>query len=480
MMNKGKSLLKNTLIISIGKVCTSFITFLLLPLYTNVLSTSEYGVVDLINTLTFLLVPVVTLQLEQAVFRNLIECRGDKKKQTQIISTGIIQLTFHVFSILILFLVLYIFIKSEYKTFLIINLVSYIFCSFFLQIARGIGKTTTYAFGSFLSALLIIIFNVLFIVIFDFGAYGMLLGYFLGYFLVSIYLFFNIKIYNFLKISSYKKDILHELLRYSVPLVPNSLSWWIFNSSDRLIVSSILSVAQNGILSASLKFSTIITTLYNIFDTSWIESVSVNINDDDFNEYFNNIFNIVFNLFACMCLVLISCMPIIFPIMINDNYKLGYGLVPISIIAALFNVIQGLVAVIYAAKKDTKSIAKTSMTAALINIFIHLICIRFIGLYAAVVSTLVSFAILAIYRLVVVNKKYFKIHFDKRIYMLFILFTISIIIYYTNNIYLSIFSIFINVLYSFISNKNYISYFYELFMNKLLKKKGSNLNESYK
>ena len=49
-MNREKTLLKNTAIITIGKICTQAITFFLLPLYTSILSTEEYGTVDLLNT----------------------------------------------------------------------------------------------------------------------------------------------------------------------------------------------------------------------------------------------------------------------------------------------------------------------------------------------------------------------------------------------------------------------------------------------
>lgn len=470
-MNRGEKLLKNTIIISIGKICTSFITFLLLPIYTGILSTEEYGIVDLVNTLIYLLVPLLTLQLEQAVFRNLIESRNNFEKQSEIISTGMIQLTFQVFSVLLLCFVLYPLIQNDYKTFLIINLVAYIYVSFFLQIARGLGETKKYALGSFISAILIIIFNILFLIVFKLGAYGMLLGNFMGYLLTSFYLFFSLKLYKYLKLTRYKKVLLRTLLKYSIPLVPNSLSWWIFNASDRLIVSSVLNISQNGILSASLKFSTIITTLYNIFDTSWIESISINIEEKDVDVFFNNTFNMIFNLFASICLVLTSFMPIIFPTMINHNYSSGYGLVPISIIAALFNVIQGMVAVIYAAKKDTKFIAKTSMAAALINILVHLALIRFIGLYAAVISTVVAFVVLAIYRLYGVNKRYFKVSFDKKMLMRVLgIFTFVLIIYYVNNIYLNVISMIVSMIYAICSNKNAMKYLYTILTKKFFNK----------
>ena len=86
-MSKGKDLAKNTAIVSIGKICTQLITFFLLPVYTAVLSNEEYGVVDLLNTLTSLLLPIATLQIEQGIFRYLLDCRENKEKQTTLITT---------------------------------------------------------------------------------------------------------------------------------------------------------------------------------------------------------------------------------------------------------------------------------------------------------------------------------------------------------------------------------------------------------
>ena len=105
-MTKEKYLFKNTFIITIGKICTQLITFFLLPLYTAVLSTEEYGIVDLVTTLSMLLLPIITFQVEQAIFRELLENRTNKKKNDLIISNGIISVTIQccIFIIVYLFL----------------------------------------------------------------------------------------------------------------------------------------------------------------------------------------------------------------------------------------------------------------------------------------------------------------------------------------------------------------------------------------
>ena len=87
-MSRESALVKNTIIIAIGKICTQFVSFFLLPFYTNVLSTEEFGAVDLLNTLVGLLLPIVTFQVEQAVFRDLIEIRHQEKEKRAVVSSA--------------------------------------------------------------------------------------------------------------------------------------------------------------------------------------------------------------------------------------------------------------------------------------------------------------------------------------------------------------------------------------------------------
>ena len=456
-MSREKTLAKNTIIITIGKLCTQMITFFLLPLYTGLLTTSEYGTVDFLNTLVSLALPIITFQVEQAIFRELIEVRDSESKKTGIISSGIFTVLIQLSIYLIMFFLISPFINNNYKYFLATNVVTYILLSLFQQIARGLGDNKRYAIGSFITALTTIIFNILFIVFLKFGAYGMLLGMMLGQIIGSIYLIVTLKITKYIRIKEYKKEIIKKLWKYSIPLIPNALSWWVFNASDRVIATFFLGVDQNGILAAALKFSTLYITFYNIFNMSWTESISASINDKDVDNYFNKMFNIIMKLFISMAVGLIAVMPFVFKIMINSKFNSGYGLVPISIIASLFNVVVGLISVIYIGKKNTRAIANTSILSALINIVIHLCLIKYIGLYAAVISTLCAFLIMSIYRIIDVNKRYFKIKINKEILLNgLIAITIVTITYYLNNVYLNIISIIIAILFAYLINKDSI------------------------
>ena len=131
-MNREKSLFKNTIIITIGKICTQLITFLLLPLYTGILTTAEYGTVDLLNTLVSLCLPIITLQIEQAVFRELLEVRNKEQEIKDIISSAI----FTVIVQSIIFLILFVIVAPAFK-----NVYKYFFLYFFFLIFANYERT---------------------------------------------------------------------------------------------------------------------------------------------------------------------------------------------------------------------------------------------------------------------------------------------------------------------------------------------------
>lgn len=469
-MSRERSLAKNTIIISIGNICTKLITFLLLPLYTGVLSTAEYGTVDLLNTLISLLVPIITFQVEQAVFRDLIEVRENQKLQKNIISSSIVSVILQCIVFVFFYFIITLFVNNNYRIYLMINIIAYIFASLFLQMARGLGNNKQYAIGSFISASSTIFFNIIFLVVFKFKVEGMLLGAFLGQIISAIYLMFVLKLYKLFSVHYISKKVVLKLWKYSLPLVPNAISWWVFSASNRVITTSILGVSENGILAATLKFSSIYITLYNIFNMSWTESISISINDDDIDTYFNKMFNIMLRLFTALGVGIIACMPFVFPIMINEKYSSGYGLVPLSILGSLFNVVVGLISVIYVAKKNTKAIANTSIISAILNIIVNIVLIKFVGLYAAVIATFVAFFTMSIYRLYDIRKKYFKIKIDKSLIIKTIIILLIVLpIYYINNLYLNSFALLLAILFAWDLNKNSVKPIMNMVKKKIKK-----------
>lgn len=456
---KEKVLLKNTFIVSFGKICTQLITFLLLPLYTSYLSTSEFGIVDLLNTLVGLFLPILTLQLDQGVFRFLIDNRKNEIKQQKLISTTILIISLQIIVFIFIYILFGRYYKNEYKFYLVINIISNIYSNLFLQISRGIGNNTCYAIGSFLSGSVTVIMNVLLITHLKMGALGMLLGTFIGNVTCLFYTFLKSKIYKYIKFSFFNKNLARELLKYSIPLIPNMISWWIVNVSDRSIITIFLGVAMNGIYSAANKFSVVITTLYSVFNLTWTESASLTITSEDANEFFSKILNFIITFFGCICLCVIAFMPFIFPVLINEKFNEAYWQIPILILGVVFNILVSFLGSIYIAKKLTNEIAKTSIISASINIVINVLLIQKIGLFAASLSTFISYFIMFIYRLYD-SKKYIKLSFDEfKLHTIIFSYILAIITYYIDSFCLSIaiaiYVVFISIILN-ISNLNMI------------------------
>ena len=466
-MSKGKDLAKNTAIVSIGKICTQLITFFLLPVYTAVLSNEEYGVVDLLNTLTSLLLPIVTLQIEQGIFRYLIDCRENNEKQIKLITTIIRFMIIQSIACIVIFLCISPFIHNEYKYFLMANLLMGIFSSLLLQICRGLGDNATYAIGSFITGAFTVVLNVIFIVAFRWGAYGMLGATAISNFICAVYIFLKRKIYKYIKPKQFDKKILKEIIKYSVPLIPNMISWWIVSASDRTIISAVIGIAQNGIYSAANKFSGVFTTLYSVFNLTWTESASININSEDRDEFFSKILDFVIRFFGCLCLGTIAVMPFAFNILINEKFAEAYYQIPILILGSVFNILVSFVGSIYVAKKLTKEIAKTSIISAVINIFVNIVLIKSIGLYAASISTVIAYALMFIYRWIDV-KKYVKFNVNKILmFALTIMYGITIFTYYLKNSMISVIVLVIVVVFTIITNLNSVSYLKQIVKDKI-------------
>lgn len=469
-MSKKKELMKNTIIIFMGKVCTQLISFLLLPLYTSYLLTEEYGFVDLVTTYVTLIVPIITMELEMSVFRYLVDCRKDEKEKKKIFSNNFIILLASLALFIVLYLVVTCFWKFDYCYLILFDIIICTFSGNFLQITRGVGRTLDYAISCIITGVTTILLNILLIVVFKLGAFGMITSMALANGLGAVYLFIRLKMWQYIDFKKKDKKLIKEMYKYSIPLVPNGISWWIVNVSDRSIITAVLGTAANGIYAVSNKFPTILSSLLGIFNLSWSESAALHVNSPDRDQFFSEVSNTVTKLFTCLGVGMISCMPFVFPILINKNYNDAYNYIPILILGSVFNVIICLYSALYIAKKMTKQVATTSIIGAIINIIINVVLIKYLGLYAAALSTAISYFVMMVYRHFDL-KKYMRITYEKGLLMKTILiFIFAIILYYQHNIYLDILNLVVVVIYSILMNKDFLVSSYKTVVSKVFRK----------
>lgn len=439
--NREKNFIKNTIIIFLSKFCTQFLSFFLLPFFTALLTTEEYGYFDLYSTYAWLLAIFLTLQLENGMFRFLIDKRENKDGIKSIISNGIAVILIQLLIFISLFFVGLKVFNIENIEYIFIMTIATSILNLMLQIARGLGKNIEYSVASIISGISNVVFCILFIKILSLKLLGIVLAYVLSNLVASIYLIMKIKIFKYINFHTLSKDKIKDLVVYSFPLIPNSISSWIMSISDKVMISFLLGVSFNGIYSISTKFSILLSHVFTVFSLSWTESASMSTNDEDRSSYFSKIINNVFIICSFICIILLAAMPIIFKILIEQSYSSAYKYIPVLICASFFELFSTLIGSVFIALKLPKQIATTTIIGGIINITVNILFLKKFGLIVACISTLVSYIYIAVIRYIKISK-HLKIKLDYHKYFLVaILYIITVFLYYYQSTIISIVSI---------------------------------------
>ena len=466
-MSRKTELAKNTAILTVGKLCTQCISFFLLPLYTAILSTEEYGTFDLLVTYSTLLLPLVNWQLDQGLFRFMLDHRGNKEEQGKLFSTLLISSTIQSIVYIVLFICIEPFLKIENSYFLLLYVVLHVYTALFLQFVRGLGYSVKYTIASFISASATTILNVVALVFMKIGLQGLFLSTLTAQFLTLIYLVISSRSWKYFSLRNIQPSVFRRVSTYSIPLIPNNLAWWVVNASDRTIIAHFLGTAANGIYSVANKFPNVFIQIYNILNLSWTETVSLHYRDEDRDEFLTETMTSLFKLFAAACFGIVACMPFVFPIMVNTKYNAAYNQVLILMYAMLFRVLVGLYSCVYVAQKNARKIAYTSISAAVINIVVDLLLINKIQVFAASFSTLAAFLAMFIIRYIDVNK---TVHMKIRkpvIVGSILIGGMLIGTYYSKNKVIQLAALFITVVYAVLTNVDMLKSGVSLVKNRL-------------
>jgi O-antigen/teichoic acid export membrane protein len=451
-MSRQKDLAKNTAILTVGKVCTQCISFFLLPLYTAILSAEDYGTFDLFVTYATLLLPLINWQLDQGLFRFMLDYRGNKDEQKKLFSTLLLSSTAQNIIYVILFICIEPFLKIENAYFLLLYVVLQVYNALFLQFVRGLGYSIKYTIASFISASATTVLNVIALVFLRMGLQGLFVSTLTAQLLTLIYLVVSSRSWEYFSLKNARIGTFKKVGTYSIPLIPNNLAWWVVNASDRTIISHVLGTAANGIYSVANKFPNVFINFYNILNLSWTETVSLHYNDEDRDEFLTDTMTSLVKLFVAACLGIVACMPFVFPIMVNAKYNAAYNQILILMYAMLFRVLVGLYSCVYVAQKNAKKIAYTSISAAIINITVDLILINKIQVFAASLSTLVAFLSMFIVRYIDVNKTV-HMRIKKPIAVGSVLLSVMLIgTYYCNNKVVQFVALCITAIYAVVTN----------------------------
>ena len=395
-MARDSELIKNTFLISLAQISAQAVNFLLLPVYTSVLSTEEYGQIDLYATLRSVLTVILFMGIEQSLFRFCVSEKNMQKKK-EYFSAGV------ALAIILFILFSFIFIISSqvYKFQYAILLYAYYFIYgiyyLLIHIARGFEKTGIYALATMSGTVLTTILNIILVVCMRFGVKGVLVSSILAYTLIILCMAVHLPLRATI-IYKWEKSRAKEMLSYSLPLVLNNVMSWVAISSDRLIIVAILGNSMNGIYSLANKFYTILVVMTTGFTMAWAETAVKVVQQPGHKEYYRKIICRSMDVYFLIISGMITVLPFFFEHVINPAYASAYYHIPIIIYAAFWYTASSVIGYILLAHKKSGEMGIGTLLVAITNLVVHVALIGKIGLFAASVSTLVSYVGLFAFR----------------------------------------------------------------------------------
>lgn len=394
--SRNRYLAKNTTIFAIGNMATKLITFFLVPIYTNALSTSQYGTVDLISTICTVLAPIFILNISESVMRFALDKGSDHKK---IMSAGIALFIFAFIIGLLIFPVCSLFESiSEYTIYIYLYTLVSAGCQLFLSCLRGKEMLVRYAIGNVIHTFTIAAFNIVFLLYLNFGIDGYFIAYILSALITMIYSFLAGGIWRDIIPLCLDKQLLKQMLKFSIVLIPNTFMWWIMNSSDRIMVSSMIGIAANGIYAVSYKIPSFVSSTTTIFNQAWSYSAIREEDEEDKVKYTNT----VFLNYSCFVFLLgITILSFIKPftkIYVTTEYYDSWKYMPFLTIGCVFLTLASFMATSYTVHKDSLGYLLSGMFGAVLNIILNFVLIPFIGVYGAAIATCVSYISVFLFR----------------------------------------------------------------------------------
>lgn len=462
----SSKLIKGTMVYMLGNVLSKLLQFVMLPIVTAVLVTSEYGYYDLVITTVSLVMPIITMQLIEAVFRFMFN--SDEGEKKRIISTVSIFLILGILILAIIILIMYKITDFIIYPLLVIGYYStYIVFTFYQKICRSIQKNTVFAISGVLNTFILLSVEIICLLVLNLRVDGLLLAQVISNVVCIFYLEKETKVIKMFSFNSVNIETFKSMVKFSLPLVPNSISWWFVSSINKYVITIFLDVGINGIYSIANKFPQMLTFVTSVFQMSWQESAIMEYNSEERDRFYSNVFNSYMKFLLGGTIIVLPVIKIIFPIMISKSYYEGILYVPILLLGVIFSAFSQFYGTAYLVFKKTGGAFSTTIVAAVINLICTISLISDFGLFAPAIGTMMAYLIQWIYRIYQM-RSYFKIKLNKPVIIQYVLLIVLYLyLYYeVSVIYVQVFAAIVAFCIFLFTNKDLV----KGLLSKVLKK----------
>ena len=394
--SRTRYLFNNTLIFALSNIGTKLITFFLVPLYTYTLSASEYGTADMVSTITFVLAPILTLNLAESIARFPLD-EGANAGNIMMIGVFVLIMS----SVVGLFILP---ISSLFESVADYAVLIYLYCTsssaFTMSqcFLRGTEKLRAMALSNIINTGLTALLNILFLVVFDWGVSGYLLAYIIAMFTSSAFAAVVGGLPQYLRHPVIDRELARQMIRYSVVLIPNTFMWWITNSSSRLIVAALMGSAANGMLAVSYKLPSIITVVSNTFTQAWTYSAIHEDSSNDRDHFTSTVFEKMLIVLGLATVLLLANIKWLTALYVAPEYVGAWRYSAWLLAGNLMLTLGTFLGTPYSVHKDSRGMLLSSMLGAVMNVALMFVLVPHIGLLGSVVATFTSYAAECLFR----------------------------------------------------------------------------------
>lgn len=450
-MSRFKLFLENLLVYGLGGVISKLVPLIMLPIITRLMpDTFYFGLNDISTTVVSFGSAIAVMGMYDAMFRLFFE-KDDEEYKKSICSTTLtftLIMSIIVFGILIVFKTFWaqvFFSDAKYENLLMLSAMSVLIGatnSIVSAPTRMKNQKKIFLITNTLSPIISYSISIPLLVK---GFYVIALPLAAVVSALTIEIIFIILNKNWFSIKKVNLAYLKPLLVIAIPLFPNFLVYWVFNSCDRLMISQILGMDYNGIYAIGGKIGQVSQLIYTAFAGGWQFFAFSTMKDSDQVEMTSHIFEylaaITFVAGAVMC----ACSKTIFRILFTGNYINGYEVAPYLFIAPLLLMLFQIIVNQFIVVKKTWYNLITLVVGAIVNIVINYILIRKIGIEGAAIGTLFGYVVSIILAAIILVKMNLLKIFHRFYFILsvFLIYFIGWRFSFRENIFVGLASVFI-------------------------------------
>ena len=454
MQKKITALSKNTLIYGLGHILARLVTFLLLPLYTNTFTPDQYGIISLAYVIMGFMSVVMHYGLDAVLMKRYIE--SDFKEKTVYFSSAwvsffITSISFGVIiSFLRKFLAPILLGTNDDRLILLVGWIIALDVMWSVPqlIFRAEEKSFIYIIFSLTNVIGSLILNILLVVHYEMGIYGVLLSNFI---ISSILFIITIPfVYNRINFSKASLAVWRTMMKFGLPFLPSGIFAMMMELADRYILKQMTDLYMVGIYGSGYKLGMLMMLIVMGFNMAWQPFYLKTGKQDENKPLYSRINTYVFTFLGFIWIILNLWVYDLVRIefggisLYGSQYWPSVSLVPwISLGYVFYGLyLLQLPGVFY--QEKSLWIATSRAIGAISNIVLNIYMIPIYGVEGAAIATCLSFIIMFII-MFIINRRLFHISYEwGRIVR--IIFTMGIICFlfdisshdYTNKIILTL------------------------------------------